>query len=96
MQILSTGKRKTIPRTGAEDFIAQEGGYEIITSAEKFSAVSEALEKAGIARASAEITMLLQTYSKLSTPEEIKQMNKMLDLLDDEDAVQSVYHNLED
>ena len=80
---------------GADDFISQEGGYEIITSAENFSAVREAIEKAKIPMISAEVTMLPQTYSKLSTPEELKQMNKMLDLLDDEDDVTNVYHNWE-
>jgi YebC/PmpR family DNA-binding regulatory protein len=78
---------------GADDFIPQEGGYEILTSAENFSAVREAIEAAEIPMASAEITMIPQTYATLSTPEDIKHMNKMLDLLDDEDDVQSVYHN---
>jgi len=78
---------------GAEDFIAQEGGYEILTSVPGFSDVREALDTEGVPMASAEITMLPQNYSSLNTPEEIKQMNKLLDLLDDEDDVQSVYHN---
>ncbi|MCL1845714.1 MAG: YebC/PmpR family DNA-binding transcriptional regulator [Defluviitaleaceae bacterium] len=81
---------------GADDFIAQEGGFEILTSPENFSAVREAIEAAKIPMASAEITMLPQTYATLSTPEELKQMNKMLDILDDEDDVQNVYHNWEE
>jgi YebC/PmpR family DNA-binding regulatory protein len=80
---------------GADDFIPHEGGYEILTSPENFSAVRESIETANIPMASAEIIMLPQTYAKLSTPEELKHMNKMLDLLDDEDDVQSVYHNWE-
>ena len=80
---------------GADDFIAQEGGFEILTSPENFSAVHEAIEAAKIPIASAEITMLPQTYTTLSTPEELKQMNKMLDILDNEDDVQNVYHNWE-
>jgi len=80
---------------GADDFVAQEGGYEIITTPEGFSAVREALEQAKIPMLSAEVTMLPQTYATLSTPEELKGMNKMLDLLDDEDDVQSVHHNWE-
>jgi len=79
---------------GAEDFITQDGGYEILTSPEGFSAVREALENANIPMASAEVIMLPQTYTKLSTPEELKGMNKLLDLLDDEDDVQNVYHNM--
>jgi len=81
---------------GADDFISQEGGYEIITSVENFSTVREAIEGAKIPMVSAEITMIPQSYSTLSTPEELKQMNKMLDLLDDEDDVQNVYHNWEE
>jgi YebC/PmpR family DNA-binding regulatory protein len=81
---------------GADDFIAQDGGYEILTTPENFSAVREAVESAGIPMASAEITMLPQTYTALSAPEDLKHMHKMLDLLDDEDDVQNVYHNRED
>ena len=80
---------------GADDFIVQDGGYEILTSPEGFSAVREALEQAKIPMASADITMLPQAYTQLSTPEELKHMNKLLDLLDDEDDVQNVYHNWE-
>jgi len=80
---------------GADDFIVQDGGYEILTSVEGFSAVREALEQANIVMASAEVTMLPQTYTTLSTPEDLKGMNKLLDLLDDEDDVQNVYHNWE-
>ncbi|MCL2386314.1 MAG: YebC/PmpR family DNA-binding transcriptional regulator [Defluviitaleaceae bacterium] len=80
---------------GADDFIVQDGGYEILTSPENFSAVREVLEAQGVPMVSAEITMLPQTYATLSTPEELKHMNKMLDLLDDEDDVQNVYHNWE-
>jgi len=80
---------------GADDFIVQDGGYEIISTPEGFSAVREALEQANVPMASAEVTMLPQTYTTLSTPEELKHMNKLLDLLDDEDDVQNVYHNWE-
>lgn len=81
---------------GADDFIAQEGGFEILTAPENFSAVREAIEAVGIPMISAEITMLPQTYAALSAPEDLKHMHKMLDLLDDEDDVQSVYHNFEE
>jgi len=78
---------------GAEDFIVQEEGYEILTSPEAFSQVREALEGADISMASAEVTMLPQTITALTDPEDIKKMNKVIDLLDDEDDVQDVYHN---
>ena len=80
---------------GADDFIAEDGGYEIITAPESFSAVREALENANVPMVSAEVTMLPSTYATLTTPEDLKGMNKMLDLLDDEDDVQNVYHNWE-
>ena len=80
---------------GADDFIPTEGGYEIITSAIGFSEVREALEKSNVPMASAEIVMLPGTYTSLKSPEEHKLMNKMLDLLDEEDDVQNVYHNCE-
>jgi len=80
---------------GAEDFIAQEEGYEIHTPVSEFSAVRQAIEDAGIPMASAEVTMLPQTWVALTTPEELKQMHKMLDLLEEDDDVQDVYHNWE-
>ncbi len=78
---------------GAEDVASEEDSYEITTAPDDFSAVREALEKAGITMASAEVTMIPQTYTELTGEEEIKKMNKILDLLDDDDDVQNVYHN---
>lgn len=78
---------------GAEDFAAEEDSYEITTLPDDFSAVREALEAAGIPMASAEVTMIPQTYTALTAEEDVKKMNKLLDLLDDDDDVQNVYHN---
>ena len=78
---------------GAEDFVAEEEGYEILTAPEEFSAVREALEKAGINMASAEIAMIPQTTTTLTDPQDIKKMRTLLDLLEDDDDVQEVYHN---
>ena len=78
---------------GAEDFAAEEDSYEITTLPDDFSAVREALEAAGIPMASAEITMIPQTYTELKSDEDIKKMTKLLDLLEDDDDVQNVYHN---
>ncbi|MCL2187910.1 MAG: YebC/PmpR family DNA-binding transcriptional regulator [Defluviitaleaceae bacterium] len=80
---------------GAQDFIPQDEGFEIITTPDDFGAVCEALTTAGIAPMSAEVTKKPQTYVTLTEPEQLKQMNKMLDLLDDDDDVQNVYHNYE-
>ena len=81
---------------GAEDFSEEEDSYEILTAPEDFSAVREALEKEGIAMAQAEVTMLPQTYTELSDENDIKFLNRTLDLLDDDDDVQAVYHNWEE
>jgi len=80
---------------GASDFAAQEDSYEIITEPDAFSGVRDALEKAKMPMASAEVTRLAQTYTALNDPEDIKKMRKLLDLLDDEDDVQNIYHNWE-
>lgn len=81
---------------GADDFLAEDEGYEIITQEESFFAVHEALEKAKIPMVSAEVTMIPQTYTELSDPEDIKKMTKLLDLLEEDDDVQNVYHNLDE
>ena len=78
---------------GAEDFTEEEDSFEIITAPADFSAVREALEKEGIPMASAEVTMIPQNYVELTNEDDIKKMNKILDLLDEDDDVQSVYHN---
>lgn len=78
---------------GAEDFAEEEDSFEIVTTPEDFSAVHEALEKEGIPMASAEVTMLPQTYVTLEDENDIRQLNRTLDLLDEDDDVQAVYHN---
>ena len=78
---------------GAEDFAEEEDSYEIITDPETFSTVFEALEEAKIVTVSAEVTMIPQTWGTLTDEGDIKSMNKILDLLDEDDDVQQVYHN---
>ena len=78
---------------GAEDFADEEDAYEITTDPDDFSVVRETLEKEGIAMASAEVTMIPQTYTELTNDDDIKKMTKLLDLLDEDDDVQNVYHN---
>ena len=55
-----------------------------------------ALEEAGIPMASAEVTMIPQTWVTLDNEEDIKNIQKTLDLLEDDDDVQEVYHNWEE
>ncbi|MBE5952720.1 MAG: YebC/PmpR family DNA-binding transcriptional regulator [Lachnospiraceae bacterium] len=78
---------------GADDFVEEEDSFEILTAPEDFSAVREALEAENIPMASAEVTMVPQNYVELTNEDDIKKMNKILDLLDEDDDVQSVYHN---
>ena len=78
---------------GAEDFSEEEDSYEIITSPDDFSAVREALEKEKLPMASAEVTMIPQNYVTLTDENDIRQLQRTLDLLDEDDDVQDVYHN---
>ena len=78
---------------GAEDFAEEEDSFEVITSPEDFSAVRETLEQNNIPMASAEVTMIPQTYVELTDEQDIKNINRTLDLLEEDDDVQAVYHN---
>ena len=78
---------------GAEDFFEEEDSYEVLTDPDSFSAVREALEAAGVPMAQADITMIPQTWVELTSEEDIKKINRTLDLLDEDDDVQAVYHN---
>ena len=78
---------------GAEDFIEEEDSYEILTDPDEFSNIRLALEEAGIPMVSAEVTMIPQAYVELTDEKDIKNIQKTLDLLDDDDDVQEVYHN---
>lgn len=78
---------------GAEDFVEEEDSFTILTSPDDFSQVREALEAAGIPMVEAQIEMIPQTYVDLTDEEDIKNLNRILDMLDDDDDVQEVYHN---
>lgn len=78
--------------SGAEDFEASEGIYEITTAPEDFSAVREALENAGLTFVEAEVQMVPTTYVDLDE-KSAESMQKLLDKLDDLDDVMNVYHN---
>ncbi len=78
---------------GAEDFAEEDESYEIYTSPDDFSAVREALEAAGIPMLEAGVTMIPQTWVEVSDEENVKKLTRILDMLDDDDDVQGVYHN---
>ena len=81
---------------GADDFVEEEDSYEVTTAPDDFEAVRKALEDAGVKMASAEVSMIPQTYVSLTDETDLKNINKILDLLDDDDDVQEVYHNWEE
>ena len=81
---------------GAEDFSDEEDSFEIITDPDEFSNVREALEKEGVPMASAEVTMIPQNYVALTDETMLKNLQRTLDLLDEDDDVQNVYTNLEE
>ncbi len=81
---------------GADDFQEEDDSYVVLTDPDEFSTVREAMEAKGIPMASAEVTMIPQTYVKLTDETAIKNLNRTLDLLDESDDVQAVYTNLEE
>ncbi|MBO6149165.1 MAG: YebC/PmpR family DNA-binding transcriptional regulator [Lachnospiraceae bacterium] len=80
---------------GAEDFNEEDDSFEIITAPESFEDVRKSLEDAGIEMASAEVTRLPQNYVEITDETDITKFNRLIDLLEDDDDVQAVYHNAE-
>ena len=78
---------------GASDFSSDGDVLEITTEPEDFSAVREDLEAKGYAFVSAEVEMLPDVYSSIEDPESVLKMEKLLDVLEDNDDVQNVWHN---
>ncbi|WP_167958831.1 YebC/PmpR family DNA-binding transcriptional regulator [Anaerosporobacter faecicola] len=78
---------------GAEDFAEEEDSFEILTDPDMVSEVREKLEAENIKMAQAEVTMIPQTWVQLTDEKDIKFFQKTLDLLDEDDDVQAVYHN---
>jgi YebC/PmpR family DNA-binding regulatory protein len=81
---------------GAEDFNEEEESFEILTSPEGFMDVVKALEENKTPTVSAEVTMIPQNYVSLTDETAVKNLNRTLDLLDDDDDVQNVYTNWEE
>ena len=78
---------------GAEDFSEEEDCFEIVTAPDDFSVVRETLELEGVEMAEADVTLIPQNYVEVTDEENLKNLQKILDLLDDDDDVQDVYHN---
>ena len=82
---------------GAEDFSEEDDCYEIYTDPDSFDEILNNLKNAGLTEfASAEVTMIPQTYVTLTDENAIKCVNRILDLLDEDDDVQNVYHNYDE
>ena len=78
---------------GAEDFQEEEDSFVILTDPDSFGQVREALEKENVPMAEAEVTMIPQTWVELTDEAAVRSLQKTLDLLEDDDDVQAVYHN---
>ena len=78
---------------GAEDVRPDEDVVEILTDPNEFSKVREALEQQGLTFLSAEVQKIPQNTVEVSDPETVEKIQKMLDLLEESDDVQNVYHN---
>ena len=80
---------------GADDIITEEDGFEVVTAPEDFNAVRDALVEKGYEFVSADIKLIPQTTTVLDNEGQVKSMEKLIDLLEDDDDVQNVYHNWE-
>ena len=79
--------------SGASDFEPEENGFTIYTEPDDCGKVASALEEKGYAFVSAQVEMVPQNYVKLTDDGERKNMEKLIDMLEDNDDVQNVYHN---
>ena len=80
---------------GAEDFDAGEEAAQITTDPDNFTAVCEALEKKGYTFLSADVAQVPSTTTTLTDPDQLTNMGKLLDALDEDDDVQNAWHTLE-
>ncbi len=80
---------------GAEDYDAGEDAAEVTTTPEAFTAVCEALEAKGYTFISADVAQVPTTTTTLTDPDQMTNMAKLLDALDDDDDVQNAWHSLE-
>lgn len=78
---------------GAADFEADEDCFTVYTAPDDFGAVLAAMEEKGYTFASAKVEMVPQNYVTLSDEGDIKNMEKLIDIMEDNDDVQNVWHN---
>ena len=80
---------------GAEDMVADGPEFEVTTDPDSFNDVVKALEEKGYTFESAEIEMVPQNYITMTNEDDVRSMTKLLDMLDDNEDVQNVWHNWE-
>lgn len=80
---------------GATDFLTDDDVFDIRTEVSDLGAVRDALEAAGYTFVSAEVEYVPSTYTTLTNEDDIKNMSKMLEMFEDNDDVQAVWHNWE-
>ncbi|MDP4108743.1 MAG: YebC/PmpR family DNA-binding transcriptional regulator, partial [Bacillota bacterium] len=81
---------------GADDVMLEDGVFEVLTAPDDLGKVREALEAKGVSFLEAEVQMVPQSRIKLENEDDIKNMQKLLDMLEDNDDVQEVFHNWEE
>ena len=80
---------------GAEDFNYDGDVFEITTDPNDFGAVREALEEKGYSFLSAEVQYIPQTMTAIDDPDAVVKMEKLIDMLEENDDVQAIWHNWE-
>jgi len=78
---------------GADDFAEEDDSFEILTNPDDIGIVREALEAAKVKMVSAEVTRIPQTWVELPNEADVKKINRIIDLLEEDDDVQDVFHN---
>ncbi len=81
---------------GAEDFEVMDECYEITTSPEDFSTVRDAIEEKGYTILEAEVSKVPDNYTKLTDEKDITNMQRLIDILEENDDVQNIYHSWEE
>jgi YebC/PmpR family DNA-binding regulatory protein len=85
-----------IIESGAEDLSIEDTHFEVYTAVEDFGIVRDALSEKDYEFSMSELRYLPQTSNNMTDEEDVKNMNKLIDLLEDCDDVQNVYHNWEE
>lgn len=78
---------------GAEDFEILDDCYEVTTTPDDFPTIRDAYEEKGYNILESEVSLIPENYTTLTGEEDIKNMNKLIELLEDNDDVQNIYHS---